>query len=63
MDQKTEDFTDIQDVIRKKIIDERTDRQFREYLERLEKRTPIWTIYDGFGDNLRLAERLNEKQR
>ena len=34
----------------------------REYLERLEKRTPIWTIYDGTGGDLPLAERLNEKQ-
>ena len=62
VERKTEEFTDIQDKIRKKIMDERTDRQIREYLERLEKRTPIWTIYDGTGGNLSLAERLNEKQ-
>ena len=61
VDQKTEEFQVAQEKIRKKIIDERTKRQLREYLERLEKRTPIWTIYDGFGGDLRLAERLNEK--
>ncbi len=63
VDRKTEEFTEAQDKIRKKITEERTERQFREYLERLEKRTPIWTIFDGTGGNLSLAERLNEKQR
>ncbi|MCC6125327.1 MAG: peptidyl-prolyl cis-trans isomerase [Pirellulales bacterium] len=63
VDRKTADFCEVQEIIRKKIIEERNERQFRDYLERLEKRTPIWTIYDNFGDNLPLAERLTEKRR
>ena len=63
VDQKTEEFLVAQGDIRKKIIDERTDRQFREYLDGLERRTPIWTIYDGTGGNLKLADRLNEQRR
>jgi parvulin-like peptidyl-prolyl isomerase len=63
VDRKTEEFLTAQEKIVKKIKEERTERQLREYLERLEKRTPIWTIYDGNGDNLALADRLNEKQR
>jgi hypothetical protein len=60
VDQKTDEFTDVQDKIRKKLTDERTDRQFREYLERLERRTPIWTVYDGNGDGLPLNERMKD---
>jgi peptidyl-prolyl cis-trans isomerase SurA len=60
VDQKTDEFTDVQDKIRKKLTDERTERQFREYLERLERRTPIWTVYDGNGDGLPLTERLKD---
>ena len=62
VEEKTEDFRTAQAEISKKVKEERTDRQSREYLESLEKRTPIWTIYDGTGNDLSLAERLNEKQ-
>jgi parvulin-like peptidyl-prolyl isomerase len=60
VDRKTEDFLAAQEKIGKKITEQRNDRQFREYLERLERRTPIWTIYDGDGGGLSLAERLKE---
>jgi hypothetical protein len=62
-DQKTEEFLVAQGDIRKKILDERTLKQIRDYLDGLERRTPIWTIYDGTGGNLKLAERLNEQRR
>jgi hypothetical protein len=60
VDQKTEDFHSAQDKIRTLIKNERIERQFHEYLDRLEKRTPIWTVYDGNGDGKPLSERLNE---
>jgi hypothetical protein len=62
-DQKTEEFLVAQGDIRKKILDERTLKQIRDYLDGLERRTPIWTIYDGTGGNLKLADRLNEQRR
>jgi hypothetical protein len=62
VDTKTEDFLTAQDKIRELIKKERIDRQFREYLERLSSRTPIWTIYDGYGNNRPLSERLSEEQ-
>jgi hypothetical protein len=62
VDQKTTEFLIAQSEIKKKILDERTQKQVRDYLAGLERRTPIWTIYDGNGGNLKLAERLNDKQ-
>jgi parvulin-like peptidyl-prolyl isomerase len=62
VDAKTEDFLTAQDKIRDLIKKERIERQKREYLERLAKRTPIWTIYDGDGNNRPLSDRLTDEQ-
>jgi hypothetical protein len=63
VEKQTKSFLEAQDEIPKKIIEERSARLLREYLEGLEKRTPIWTVYDGNGGNLKLADRLTDKQR
>lgn len=62
VDQKTEEFLSAQGQIRKKIMDERTDRLLKEYIAKLDKRTPVWTIYDGDGNNRPLSERLKEEK-
>lgn len=39
-------FLEAQVEIREKIVRQRSEKQFREYLAKLEARTPVWTIYD-----------------
>lgn len=41
--------------IREKIVNERSQNQFREYLAKIEARTPVWTIYDSKDGSLQLA--------
>jgi parvulin-like peptidyl-prolyl isomerase len=49
-DVKVTPFLDAQVDIREKIIKQRSEKQLREYLAKLEARTPVSTIYDGQGD-------------
>jgi len=53
-------FLTAQVDIKEKIVQERNARQLREYLDRLEDKIPIWTIYDGDRKNLRLGDRMKE---
>jgi hypothetical protein len=53
-------FLTAQVDIKEKISQERTNKQLQDYLDRLEDRIPVWTIYDGDQTNLRLADRLKE---
>ncbi len=39
-------FVDCQDGIKKKIRDERGDKQMKAYIATLEAKTPVWTIFD-----------------
>jgi hypothetical protein len=39
-------FLDAQTEIRQKIAEQRTEKQYRDYMTRLTTRTPIWTIFD-----------------
>jgi hypothetical protein len=39
-------FLEAQVDIKKKIAEQRSQKQFREYLAKLEARTPVWTIFD-----------------
>ncbi len=38
-------FLEAQVDIRQKIVEQRSQKQFREYMAKLEARTPVWTIY------------------
>jgi foldase protein PrsA len=40
-------FLDTQKDIREKIVKERSEKQLREYLAKLEAHTPVWTVFDG----------------
>ncbi|MEN6404897.1 MAG: peptidyl-prolyl cis-trans isomerase [Thermoguttaceae bacterium] len=39
-------FLDAQVDIKQKIVRQRNEKQFREYMEKLQARTPVWTIFD-----------------
>lgn len=40
-------FLEAQLDIKKKIVEQRKQKMFKEYMANLQKRTPVWTIYDG----------------
>ncbi len=40
-------FLDAQAEIRKKIIRQRSEKQFDEYMTKLKARTPVWTVFDA----------------
>jgi parvulin-like peptidyl-prolyl isomerase len=40
-------FTDTQAEIKKKIVSQRMEKQFQEYMAKLQARTPVWTIFDS----------------
>jgi len=44
-DEAVRPFLEAQVDIRQKIIEQRSQKQFREYMAKLERRTPVWTIY------------------
>ena len=48
-------FIEAQVEIKKKIVEERSKKQFRDYMADLKRKTPIWTIFDGDDGTLQLA--------
>lgn len=56
-------FLAAQVEIKEKILAQRTAKQLQDYLNRLEDKTPVWTIYDGDQKNLRMAERFKDLPR
>jgi parvulin-like peptidyl-prolyl isomerase len=48
-------FLQAQVDIKKKIVDQRSQKQFREYMAQLEARTPVWTIFDDKAGNPQTA--------
>jgi parvulin-like peptidyl-prolyl isomerase len=40
-------FLDAQAEIKKKIVQQRMEKQFQEYMTKLQARTPVWTIFDS----------------
>jgi parvulin-like peptidyl-prolyl isomerase len=52
---RTAPFLDAQVSIKQKIVQERTQKLFREYMDTLTARTPVWTIYDSDIRNPQLA--------
>jgi parvulin-like peptidyl-prolyl isomerase len=48
-------FLEAQVDIKKKIIEQRSQKGFKEYMVKLREKTPVWTIYDGKDGNLHLA--------
>jgi len=57
----TAPFLEAQVEIREKIIKQRSEKQLRDYLAKLEAKTPVSTIYDGEGDAGR--QKLSERSR
>ncbi len=54
-DEVVRPFLEAQVDIKQKIIQQRSEKQFREYMAKLEARTPVWTIFDGKNGALQLA--------
>jgi parvulin-like peptidyl-prolyl isomerase len=54
-DEVVQPFLEAQVEIKKKIVEDRNQKQFREYLGELQRKTPVWTIYDGTDGTLHLA--------
>ncbi len=47
-DEAVRPFLEAQVDIKQKIVEQRSQKQFREYMAKLEARTPVWTIYGEF---------------
>ena len=56
-DARVTPFLEAQVDIREKIVKQRSEKQFREYLAKLEARTPVWTIFDGQDGSPQVANR------
>ena len=56
-------FIDAQVQIREKIVKERSDKQLREYLAKLEARTPVSTIFDGQNESAQQLSNPPEMRR
>jgi len=56
-------FLSAQVEIKEKISQQRLAKQLKEYLDKLEDKIPIWTVYDGDQRNLRLADRFKDPPR
>ncbi len=52
-------FADVQDEIKKKIREEKVSERFKEYLAKLRRETPVWTIFDDFDA---AAERVTSRE-
>ena len=48
-------FREAHDDIQKKIVQERSDKRLREYMAKLEARTPVWTILDDDASQSQIA--------
>ena len=59
-DAETTSFRTAQVDIKEKIMKQRTDKQLQDYLERLESKIPVWTVYDGDRKDVRISERMKE---
>ena len=56
-------FLSAQVDIRQKIVQQRSEKQLKEYLARLEAKTPIWTIFDSDAANPQLSRRPESLRR
>jgi parvulin-like peptidyl-prolyl isomerase len=56
-------FLDAQVDIRKKIIRQRSEKQFDEYMAKLKTRTPVWTIFDAQPNEPQLARPDRQERR
>jgi hypothetical protein len=54
-DERVRPYLEAQVDIQQKMKQQRSQKQFREYMEKLEQRTPVWTIFDGDAANPQLA--------
>jgi hypothetical protein len=62
-DAETTPFRTAQVDIKEKIVQQRANKQLQDYLERIESKIPVWTIYDGDRKDVRLSERMKELSR
>ncbi len=56
-------YVDAQVDIKKKIVQERSEKQFQDYMAKLEARTPVWTFFDGASGKLEVSSRDERTQR
>jgi parvulin-like peptidyl-prolyl isomerase len=56
-DEKVKPFLDAQVDIKQQILQQRHQKQVRDYLAKLEARTPVWTIFDDQGGKPETANR------
>ncbi len=56
-------FLEAQVEIKDKIEKERSQRQFREYMAKLQTRTPVWTVFENQSGQLQLSNRFQEAVR
>jgi len=61
-EEKVTPFSDAQVEIRKKILDNRAEKQYREYMAKVEEKTPVWTIFDGDASKAPNKESLSNRQ-
>lgn len=59
-DAEVKPFLEAQVDIKKKIVEERSQKQLSEYMAKLRERTPVW-IYDSKDGNLRLASPADQQ--
>ena len=55
-------FLDAQAEIRKKIVRQRSEKQFDEYMAKLKARTPVWTIFDAPAGQQQMATPPNRPE-
>ncbi len=53
-------YEEAQVEIREKLVRERMEKEFREYMAKLEAQTPVWTIFDNPDGPQMLSSRLGE---
>jgi len=46
-EEKVASYSDAQVEIRKKILEKRSEKQYHEYMSKVEEKTPVWTVFDG----------------
>ena len=61
-DETVKPFLEAQADIKTKIAQQRTEKQFRDYMAKLEARTPVWTIFGREKGKLELVSRPDESR-
>jgi hypothetical protein len=62
-EEKVTPFRDAQVEIKKKIIEKHTEKQYQEYISKVQEKTPVWTIFDGDAAKAPIKEPLSNRPR